>query len=211
MVDEDEANLHLYVSTESFHEPRVPVSVSIDGVVLVDEPFDVEGQHNWQAFPIAVGAGTHEVVVTGPNGATTTQQLVVPQRGDLWAVTNYWTNDRKGSLLRLDGQRPAHRLRRDRSAPAGLHPLDREVGELPCVEKGGPDGAYLAAYAIGGQRGCSDPLKEVLGHAVDAGQAGVELLEVDPRRPFGARHQHAVHDDSLASQHCPILGRSAAA
>lgn len=106
LVDEDEANLHLYVSNQSFDEPRVPVSVSIDGVVLVDEPFDVEGQHNWQAFPIAVGAGTHEVVVTGPNGATTTQQLVVPQRGDLWAVTNYWTNDRKGSLDWMVSDRP---------------------------------------------------------------------------------------------------------
>ena len=98
LVDEETANLHLYVSNQSFDRPRVRVRVRIDGVTLVDQDFAVEGQHNWVAFEVALAAGTHQVEITGPDGASEIEVLHVPARGVTSAVTNYWGNDGHGEF-----------------------------------------------------------------------------------------------------------------
>ncbi|MCF0092234.1 hypothetical protein B0E54_01055 [Micromonospora sp. MH99] len=91
LVDEDSADLHLWVSNQSFEDDRVTVVVSIDGTRLVDQPFDVQSQHNWILFPIKLPPGSHEVTATSPTGAETHQRLTVPEQGRRYAVLSYWT------------------------------------------------------------------------------------------------------------------------
>lgn len=98
LVDEADANLHLYISNQSFDDPDAPVRLTIDGVIIVDQSFAVEGQHNWVPFEVALAAGTHQIEITGANGAKETATLEVPAHGDLWAVADYWVTQGKGSF-----------------------------------------------------------------------------------------------------------------
>ncbi|MEU5783866.1 hypothetical protein [Micromonospora lupini] len=96
LVDEDLADLHLWVSNQSFDDDRVTVTVSIDGTRLVDQPFDVRGQHNWILFPIKLPPGSHEVTATSQTGAETHQRFTMPERGRRYAVIDYWTDPGRG-------------------------------------------------------------------------------------------------------------------
>ena len=96
LVAEDAANLHLWLSNQSFEDPSVRLTVEIDGVRLVDDEFAVEGQHNFVAFPIAVAPGRHHVVVTSDTGARIERTITVPERGDRWAAALFWTGEKGG-------------------------------------------------------------------------------------------------------------------
>lgn len=81
----------LYVSNQSFDEPTVHITISIDDTVIVDQAFDVEGQHNWIAFEPQVGPGTHLLQATSDTGATFSVEFVLPDGEPRWAVVDYWT------------------------------------------------------------------------------------------------------------------------
>lgn len=93
LVAEQDANLHLWLSNQSFDDEEVRLAVEIDGVPLVDDDFAVEGQHNYVAFPIAVAPGEHTVVVTSDSGARVERVVRVPERGDRWAAALYWAGE----------------------------------------------------------------------------------------------------------------------
>ena len=59
VTSEADANLHLWVSNQSFVDDTVHVSVSIDDVDVLSSPFAVEDQHNWVLYPISAPAGPH--------------------------------------------------------------------------------------------------------------------------------------------------------
>ena len=92
VTDEERANLHLYVSNQSFDEPTVRLRITMDGVELVSQEFDVEGQHSWVSFPVAAAAGSHTLLVTSDTGARETILLTLPEQGDRWAVVDYWSD-----------------------------------------------------------------------------------------------------------------------
>lgn len=100
VVAEDEAQLHLWVSNQSFVDDPVHLTVVVDGVEVVDEEFDVEGQHNWQLFPVTLPAGTHRLEVTSGTGATLVETFRTGSARPRHAVVNYWNNeDRDGRFL----------------------------------------------------------------------------------------------------------------
>ena len=88
--DAEQADLLLYVSNQSFEDEVVGITVAIDGVVVVDQDFDVEGQHNWVEFPIALPAGEHTVTATSGTGAEGSQELTLPEGEQRWVVVDYW-------------------------------------------------------------------------------------------------------------------------
>lgn len=90
LVAEQEANLHLLVSNQAFEQPEVGLTLSVDGVVLVDQRFEVEGQHTYVPFEVAVPAGEHRVVLTSDTGARLERAVTIPARGDRWALASYW-------------------------------------------------------------------------------------------------------------------------
>ncbi len=96
VVEPRNATLHLWVSNQSFTDDPVVVTVSIDGVQLIDQPFDVEGQHNWVLFPIEVAPGRHLVTVESGTGAQLERQFTLPDDGRRYAVIDYWNYPRDG-------------------------------------------------------------------------------------------------------------------
>lgn len=86
------ANFTLYVSNQSFDRPAIDIRVEIDGKVVVRDGFEVEDQHNWVEFPLALRAGPHEIRATSAQGdAELLRTFHV--RGKRWAVLDYWCCD----------------------------------------------------------------------------------------------------------------------
>lgn len=63
---------------------------SIDGVVVVDEAFAVEGQHNWIAFELDVSPGDHILTATSNTGAQLTVEFTTKAGQPRWTVVDYW-------------------------------------------------------------------------------------------------------------------------
>jgi hypothetical protein len=80
-ADPASANVVLWVSNQSFIDQSVHITVKIDGRAIIDQEFDVEGQHNWIKFPLAVDPGPHALAISSDTGARLIDQLVVPETG----------------------------------------------------------------------------------------------------------------------------------
>lgn len=92
VVPEDQANVHLFVSNQSFEDPAVRMAVRIDGELVLDQDFDVCGQHDWVAFPLALAPGWHDLEVTTDSGVRQMSRVDVPDApGGRWVVVSYWT------------------------------------------------------------------------------------------------------------------------
>ncbi|GGO72134.1 hypothetical protein [Nocardioides deserti] len=91
LVAAEDADLHLYVSNQSFDDPDVRITVEVDGVLVVDDDFAVEGQHTWISFPLALPPGAHRVTATSDSGAELKQSVRVPRGEDRYAVVEHWT------------------------------------------------------------------------------------------------------------------------
>ncbi|MSY86082.1 MAG: hypothetical protein F2693_15385 [Actinobacteria bacterium] len=92
VVDESEANFILYVSNQSFDDEQVRLAVAVDGVTVVDDEFDVEGQHNWVQFPLQLAPGSHEITAQSDTEATLRESFETPRGGTRYAVIDHWTN-----------------------------------------------------------------------------------------------------------------------
>jgi hypothetical protein len=90
LVGEDEADLVLYVSNQSFDDARVRLTVAVDGVTVVDGDFHVEGQHNWISFPLSLSSGSHEITAESDSGATLRESFQMPGDKTRYAVIDYW-------------------------------------------------------------------------------------------------------------------------
>ena len=80
----------LYVSNQSFDDPRVDATIHIDGRVVVDRRFDVEGQHNWVQFDLELPAGEHELVARSDSGLEHTFTFTTQVDEPRWLVVDYW-------------------------------------------------------------------------------------------------------------------------
>ena len=93
LVDEAEADLVLIVSNQSFDDEEVRLTVTVDGVTVVDDDFHVEDQHNWIYFPLRLPSGGHEVTAESDSGATLRESFEVPPDQKRYAIIDYWTED----------------------------------------------------------------------------------------------------------------------
>ncbi|HST83880.1 MAG TPA: hypothetical protein VLL08_19255 [Kineosporiaceae bacterium] len=94
-ADEASANVILWVSNQSFDDESVRITVRLDDRAVIDQDFDVEGQHNWISFPLVVGSGSHKLAVTSDSGAQRVDQLIIPKTGRRYAVVDYWREGRE--------------------------------------------------------------------------------------------------------------------
>lgn len=86
----------LYVSNQSFEEPTVRITIQIDDQVVVDEGFDVEGQHNWITFTPDVTPGDHTLQAVSDTGAEFSVDFTIPENEPRWAVVDYWYYPEEG-------------------------------------------------------------------------------------------------------------------
>lgn len=73
MLPQDEqGNLSLLISNQSYYINPVDIKVSIDCEVAVREEFDVQGnqlpQHNWQQFRFKLENGKHTIAISSVKG-----------------------------------------------------------------------------------------------------------------------------------------------
>lgn len=106
IVPEKEADLVLHVSNQSFDDERVRLTVAVDGVVVVDDDFDVEGQHTWIRFPLAMRSGAHEVTASSDTGAELTESFRVPGDAPRFAVLDHWGEEGTADLSWSFHRRP---------------------------------------------------------------------------------------------------------
>ena len=80
----------LLVTNQSFEHATVAIDIAIDGAAVVNQDFDVEGQHNVVQFDPSVAAGKHTMRVTSSTGATSTTEISIRDDEPQWAVVSYW-------------------------------------------------------------------------------------------------------------------------
>ncbi|MDQ3464023.1 MAG: hypothetical protein M3500_04825 [Actinomycetota bacterium] len=98
LVGKAEADLVLYISNQSFDDEEGRLTVTVDGVTVVDGGFHVEGQHNWVSFSLTLSSGGHEVTAESESGATLRESFEVPQGKTRYAVIEHWTEDGSADL-----------------------------------------------------------------------------------------------------------------
>ena len=91
-VEPRHARFQLTISNQSFPQPRALIAVTVDGRRLVAQEFDVEGQHNFVGFGFDLTPGRHELVATGPFGATRKESFELPASGKRYGVLLYWND-----------------------------------------------------------------------------------------------------------------------
>lgn len=106
LVGEAEADLVLHVSNQSFDDEEVRLTVTIDGVTVVDGVFRVEDQHNWVTFPLALASGVHEIAAESDSGATMRESFQVRRGKTRYAVIDHWTEDGSADLAWQSTRQP---------------------------------------------------------------------------------------------------------
>ena len=88
--------LTLFISNQSLADSTVSITITIDGETVIDQDFDVEGQHNWVEFTPAVGPGDHTITATSSTGAEFSVDFNLPEDEPRWAVIDYWYYPEEG-------------------------------------------------------------------------------------------------------------------
>ncbi len=89
-AEADRAAFTLVVSNQSFENPTVFVSVTIDGERVIAQPFDVEGQHSFVQFPLDVPAGDHVLSAVANDGTSIESPFTLPADTARYGVLFYW-------------------------------------------------------------------------------------------------------------------------
>lgn len=81
----------LWISNQSFDDDPIHITVWIDGVLAVDEPFEALDQHNWIAFDLlGLEPGEHILEAKSGTGVSLSAELTVVADAPRWAVLDYW-------------------------------------------------------------------------------------------------------------------------
>lgn len=68
VIDRAPRGLALLISNQSFDDPEVGLTVTVDGEVVVERSFAVEGQHTVISYQLPLEPGDHEVVIHADTG-----------------------------------------------------------------------------------------------------------------------------------------------
>lgn len=93
LVAVDDATVILGVSNQSFDDPQVSLTVTLDGVDVVEQSFAVEGQHTVTSFGFDLAPGVHTVEVVSDTGASVSESFELPADEPRWIYVDYWFLD----------------------------------------------------------------------------------------------------------------------
>jgi hypothetical protein len=82
VVDLESCDLLLMVSNQSYLDDPVVLTVVIDGVDVVSQPFEVRNQHHFVRFPLRLGPGPHQLKVSSDTGVVLEEQFTLPATGE---------------------------------------------------------------------------------------------------------------------------------
>lgn len=92
-VDVEETPVVLVVSNQSFDDPDVALTITVDGAPVVAESFPVEGQHTQTFFGLDLAPGEHTLVIASDTGATVSHAIDLPAGEARWVHVSYWYLD----------------------------------------------------------------------------------------------------------------------
>jgi hypothetical protein len=87
----DPPRLTLYISNQSYADPDVGITVSIDGEVVVSDRFPVRDQHHVAPFAVGIPPGDHTLTARSDGGTEHTVELTIPDGAPRWAAVLYWS------------------------------------------------------------------------------------------------------------------------
>jgi hypothetical protein len=101
LVDPEACDLMLMVSNQSYLDDPVVLTIVIDGVEVVSQPFEVRNQHHFVRFPLGLGPGTHRLEVSSDSGVVREEQFALPADGarQYAAISYYNYADEDGKLI----------------------------------------------------------------------------------------------------------------
>jgi hypothetical protein len=83
--------IKLWVSNQSFGEDPVRLTVRIGDTTVVDDSFEVLGQHNWIAFDMSgLAPGSHTLRVVSDTGAEDAMVFDLSATAPKWLLVDYW-------------------------------------------------------------------------------------------------------------------------
>lgn len=88
----DTVALHLDVSNQSLAIPQVRLVIELDGRVIIDDVFAVEGQHTYVRHDLHLDARSHEIVVTATDHDADRHETF-DLEGELWALIAFWLGE----------------------------------------------------------------------------------------------------------------------
>src|SRR5687767_12976942 len=93
-ADDEGANLHAYISNQSFDQSTADIRVTVDGKVLFDGEAEVEDQHNWIPRNTKLDAGSHLIeALERTTGTEGTETFTLPEGEERWVVVDYWSSE----------------------------------------------------------------------------------------------------------------------
>ena len=101
VVDPESCDLLLTVSNQSYLDDPVVLTVVIDGVDVLSQPFEVRNQHHFVRFPLRLGSGTHELKVSSDTGVVLDERFTLPATGERQhaGIAYYNYADEDGKLI----------------------------------------------------------------------------------------------------------------
>lgn len=84
--------LEVVVSNQSFGDPDVALTVTVDGEVVIDGSYPVESQHTAVAYLLPLEPGEHQVEIRTDSGATHERTVTVGDQRRYLSIS-YWGDD----------------------------------------------------------------------------------------------------------------------
>lgn len=100
-MDSESCDLLLMVSNQSHLDDPVVLTVGIDGVEVLSQPFEVRDQHHFVRFPLRLGPGTHQLRASSDTGVVLEEEFHLPASGERqYAGISYYNYaDEDGKLI----------------------------------------------------------------------------------------------------------------
>ena len=92
VLDRPPLGLAVIVSNQSYDDPEVDLIVTVDGDVVIERSFAVEGQHTFVSYRLPLEPGDHRMVIRADTGATHERVISLGAERRYLAVS-YWGGD----------------------------------------------------------------------------------------------------------------------
>ncbi|MFV0317235.1 MAG: DUF6174 domain-containing protein [Microthrixaceae bacterium] len=88
--------LAVMVTNQSFADPEVDLTIAVDGEVMIERSYAVEGQHTYVSYHLALEPGEHQLVIRSDTGETHKQVVSLGTERRYLSVS-YWGDDSSGA------------------------------------------------------------------------------------------------------------------
>lgn len=100
---EDEANLVLLITNQSFETPKIKLEGIIDDGIVFNGKYKVKDQHEVTNYYVKLPAGKHTLKVASED-ANLEDEFEIKEEDKLWIAVSYWSFEDKESIIHIHKQ-----------------------------------------------------------------------------------------------------------